>query len=261
MKTTQSKDGTTLAYDVHGKGQPLIYITGAACFRKFKPVEQAAKVFAKQFSVYNYDRRGRGDSGNNLPWSLEREVEDIEAMVDAAGGQAFIYGHSSGAVLALEASMRLGEKVRKAIIHDAPYVLDQKEKHDYSRLSQNVNQLLKDGENAKAMKSFLSGIGMPKAFVFLLPMTPGWKTMKSLAPTLAYDMSLTADLPPSRCAQAIKVPIQIMVGGKCPPNMREVSALLGKTIPNSTIAVLEGQDHMVHAKVMLPAMVDFFAGA
>ena len=90
MKTTKSKDGTTLAYDVYGSGPALIYITGASCFRSFKPIMQDVKVFAKEFTVYNYDRRGRGDSGNTLPCSLEREVEDIEAMIDAAGGTAYL---------------------------------------------------------------------------------------------------------------------------------------------------------------------------
>ena len=113
MKTTKSKDGTTLAYDVYGSGPALIYITGASCFRSFIPIVQDAKAFASEFTVYNYDRRGRGDSGNTLPYSLEREVEDIEAMIDAAGGKAYLYGHSSGAVLALEAAMRLGDKVQK----------------------------------------------------------------------------------------------------------------------------------------------------
>jgi pimeloyl-ACP methyl ester carboxylesterase len=257
MNIVHSKDGTPIAYDIHGSGPALIYITGAACFRKFMPVEQAAKVFAKEFSVYNFDRRGRGASGNTLPWSLEREVEDIEALIDAAGGKAYVYGHSSGAVLALEACMRLGSKVQKAIIHDAAYVYDQKQKFDYSLLSQQVNQFLQAGKNARAMKCFLSGIGMPKPFVFLLPITPGWKTMKALAPTLAYDLSLTSDLPPLQRAQAIAVPIQIIVGEKCPHDMQAVAAALAKAILNTETVRLQGQDHMVKAEVLLPSMIIF----
>ncbi|MDF2653248.1 MAG: alpha/beta fold hydrolase, partial [Paenibacillus sp.] len=91
MKTTKSKDGTTLAYDVYGNGPALIYITGATCHRSFMPIVQDAKIFAAEFTVYNYDRRGRGDSGNTLPYTMEREIEDIEAMIDAAGGTAFLY--------------------------------------------------------------------------------------------------------------------------------------------------------------------------
>ncbi|WP_230873961.1 alpha/beta fold hydrolase [Paenibacillus woosongensis] len=174
MNTTQSKDGTTLAYDVYGSGPALIYITGASCYRSFKPVVHDAKVLATSFTVYNYDRRGRGDSGNTLPYSLEREIEDIEAMIDVAGGTAYVYGHSSGAVLALEAALRLGGKVRKVAMYDASYVHDEKEKVEYHQLSQTVHKLLDDGNNAEAMQTFLKGIGMPRVFVWLLPLLSGF---------------------------------------------------------------------------------------
>jgi len=257
MKTTKSKDGTVLAYDIYGSGPALIYITGASCFRKFMPIAQDAKAFAEEFTVYNYDRRGRGDSGNTLPWSVEREVEDIEAMIDAAGGKAYLYGHSSGAVLALEASLRLGDKVQKAVLYDAPYVHDQKEKVEYGQLSQKINKLLEDGKNAKAMKGFLGGIGMPKAFVYLLPLFPGWKTMKALAPTLAYDIALTNDLPPLDRATQITVPTQILVGEKSPAGIKHVANQLAKAIPNARFEQLAGQNHMVGAKSLLPLLSRF----
>lgn len=115
MGTVESRDGTTLAYDIYGSGPALIYITGASCYRSFFPVVQDAKAFAKQFTVYNYDRRGRGDSTDTQPYAIDREVEDIEALIDAAGGRASLYGHSSGAVLALEAALLLGEKIDKCM--------------------------------------------------------------------------------------------------------------------------------------------------
>jgi pimeloyl-ACP methyl ester carboxylesterase len=121
MKTTQSKDGTTLVYDVYGSGPALIFITGATCFRSFEPVLHDAQVLSEQFAVYNYDRRGRGDSGNTIPYAIEREIEDIEAMIDAAGGTAHLYGHSSGEILALNATMQLGDKVSKLVMYDPSY--------------------------------------------------------------------------------------------------------------------------------------------
>lgn len=136
MKIARSKDGTTIAYDVYGSGPALIYITGASCFRSFMPVAQDARAFAKEFTVYNYDRRGRGDSGDTPPWAVEREVEDIAALIDAAGGTASLYGHSSGAVLALEAALRLGDKVRRLVLYDASYVHDEAERVEYRQLSQ-----------------------------------------------------------------------------------------------------------------------------
>ena len=257
MKTTKSKDGTTLAYDVYGSGPALVYITGASCFRSFMPIVQDAKAFASEFTVYNYDRRGRGDSGNTLPYSLEREVEDIEAMIDAAGGKAYLYGHSSGAVLALEAAMRLGDKLQKVVMYDPSYVHDETEKAEYGRLSQRIYKLLEEGKNAEAMTGFLKGIGMPKVFVFLLRFMPGWKTMVALAPTLAYDIALTKDLPPVERAPKVTVPTQIIVGQKSPVRIHGVADQLNKAIPGATFAILAGQDHMVSAKALLPILASF----
>lgn len=258
FQTTQSKDGTTLAYDVYGSGPALIYITGASCFRSFMPVLQDVKVFANEFTVYNYDRRGRGNSGNTLPYTIEREIEDIEAMIDAAGGTAFLYGHSSGAVLALEAALRLAGKVQKVILHDASYVHDEKERAEYKQLSQTIHQLLDNGKHAKAMRTFLKGIGMPKAFVALLPLFPGWRTMKALAPTLAYDIALTRDLPPVERVARITIPTQIIVGEKNPVSIHEVGRQLSKAIPGAKCVQLAGEDHMANAKKVLPLLSGFF---
>jgi pimeloyl-ACP methyl ester carboxylesterase len=257
MKTIQSKDGTTLAYDLYGSGPPLIYITGATCFRSFMPIVQDAKAFAREFTVYNYDRRGRGDSTDTQPYALEREVEDIEALIDAAGGKASLYGHSSGAVLALEAALRLSDKVDKVVMYDASYVHDEAEKSQYHNLSQQVHQLLQADKNAQAITTFLKGIGMPKLFVYLLRLMPGWKTMVALAPTLAYDIALTRDLPPLARASQVTVPVQLIVGEKSPAGLHDVASQLTKAIPGATFIQLAGQDHMVSAKALLPLLVSF----
>jgi pimeloyl-ACP methyl ester carboxylesterase len=258
MKTTKSKDGTTLAYDVYGSGPVLIYITGASCFRSFKPILQDVKVFAEAFTVYNYDRRGRGDSGDTPPYSTEREVEDIEAMIDAAGGKANLYGHSSGAVLTLEAALRLSGKVNKVVMYDPPYVHDEAEKVTYGQLSQKVQTLLNNGKNKEAMRTFLKGIGMPGIFVWLLPLFPGWKTMVALAPTLAYDIALTHDLPPVSRARQVNVPTQIVVGEKSPASIHDVAHQLTKAIPNAQFKQLVGQNHMVSPKALMPLLSSFF---
>lgn len=261
MKTIQSKDGTTLAYDVYGSGPALIYITGASCFRSFMPVVQDAKAFAAAFTVYNYDRRGRGDSTDTQPYAIEREVEDIEALIDAAGGKASLYGHSSGAVLALEAALRLGDKVDKVVMYDTSYAHDEVEKAEYNTLSQQVHKLLRDGKNGQAMMTFLKGIGMPKLFVYMLRFMPGWKTMAALAPTLAYDIALTRDLPPLDRASQVTVPVQVMVGEKSPAGLHEVASQLAKAIPLATFIQLEGQDHMANAKALLPTLISFLKPA
>lgn len=257
MRTTQSRDGTTIAYDVYGNGPALEYITGASCFRSFMPIVKDAKAFAKEFTVYNYDRRGRGNSGDTLPWTVEREVEDIETMIDAAGGEVYLYGHSSGAVLALEAALRLDGKVRKVVMYDASYTHDETEKAQYALLSRAIHNLLATGKNAAAMRTFLKGIGMPNVFVSLLPLFPGWRTMKALAPTLAYDIALTSDMPPVERAAAVTVPTLILVGQKSPVRLHDVANQLTQAIPNAQFAELAGQDHMVGAKALLPRLVGF----
>lgn len=257
VTTTTSKDGTVLAYDVYGTGPPLIYVTGASGFRSFRPVVADAKAFAKAFTVYSYDRRGRGDSGDTAPWTVEREVEDIEALIEIAGGTAFVYGHSSGAALALEAALALGDKVRKVVLYDASYVHDEAEKAGYRVLSERVDRLLRDGRNAKAMKVFLRGIGMPRAFTALLPLVPGWRTMKALAPTLAYDIALTSDLPPTGRAARLTVPARVIVGQQSPAGLHDVAQLLATAIPGAEYRQLPGQGHLVSAKALMPELRDF----
>ncbi len=260
MKSIRSKDGTTLAYDVYGNGPALIYITGAICFRNFKPVLDDAKIFAREFTMYNYDRRGRGDSSDTLPYSIDREIEDIEAMIDAAGGSAFLYGHSSGAVLALEAARRIPSKISKVSIYDASYVHDEREKSEYAVLCTKVSELVRQNKNAQALRTFLIGIGMPKFFVYLLPLMPGWKIMKALAPTLEYDMLLTRELPPTVQASEIKVPMQIIYGEKSPAGIHSVAHQLAQAIPGAQLKQLDGQDHMASAKALLPVIAEFLKG-
>lgn len=257
---TQSKDGTALAYDVYGSGPALIYITGAICFRKFSPIVKDAKFFAREFTVYTYDRRGRGDSGETLPYAIDREIEDLEAIIDAAGGTAFLYGHSSGAVLALEGVLRLSHKISKAALYDTPYVHSLDEKEKYAHLKKEVTTLLRENKNPQALKKFLIGIGMPKIFTYLLPLMPGWSSMKALAPTLEYDMQLTEDLPPLGRAAQVKIPVQVICGEKNPTSITTVAQQLGSAIPRAKLSVLTGQDHMVSAKVLLPLLTSFFKG-
>ncbi|MFD6453499.1 alpha/beta fold hydrolase [Nocardia sp. NPDC055165] len=259
MRIATSKDGTELAYDVSGDGPALVYITGATCFRRFRPIAGDVRVFATRFTVYNYDRRGRGDSGDLQPYAIEREVDDIEAMVDAAGGRAILYGHSSGAALALEAAVRMPDKIDRVVIYDAPYVHDETERASYAELAATVRALLDQAKNARALKAFLRGIGMPGAFVALLPLFPGWTTMKALAPTLMYDIAITETLPPVQRFEEIRVPVKVVVGEKNPTGMHQVSRELAAAIPQASHRVLAGQDHMVSAKALLPILTDSVA--
>lgn len=258
MNYVTSKDGTKIAYDLLGSGPVLIFITGAICHRNFKPVMDDAKCFSREFTVINYDRRGRGDSENNLPYAKDKEVEDIEALINSVEGKVFLYGHSSGAVLALEAALRLKNKIDKIFIYDPSYVHDTAQKNEYGQLVETVNSLITKKDYSGALRSFLTGIGMPKFFIFLLPLFPGWKKLKALAPTLAYDMDMTKDTPPLERLREISLPIKIAYGQKSPESIQSVSNSISKVISSSSLIEVEGQDHMITPKVLLPMFKDFF---
>lgn len=255
MKTIQSKDGTTLAYDVAGKGPALIYITGATCHREFKPVQYDAEVYSTAFTVYNYDRRGRGDSGNTLPWSADREIEDIEALIGAAGGKAILFGHSSGAILALQAAMKLGSMVDKLVLYDTAYCADEAALEEFQSLGQWLYRQLEEGKNQEAITGFLEGIGIPaEAFGSLFP---DWEKMVALAPTLAYDTTLASALPPVKEAKQLQTPTCIMVGELSPGSMHKVGNQLHRAIASSVYIELKAQDHMPAPEVVLPVLTGF----
>lgn len=254
MPTTASADGTPIAYDVTGSGPPLVYVTGATTFRRFQPVLADVKAFAREHTVVSYDRRGRGDSGRGGPWTLDRELEDLVAVIDAAGGRAAVYGHSSGAVLAMHAAQRFPEKVSAAVLYDASWVHDETERAEYAELAGRVETLLDEGRGAAALRAFLRGIGMPGLFVAALPLFPGWRTMVALAPTLRHDIALTRELPPLDVAAQVRVPTSVVVGGRSPQSLHAVARALAGAIAGRTLTIVEGQDHMVSAKAMLPVL-------
>jgi pimeloyl-ACP methyl ester carboxylesterase len=252
---TTSRDGTTIAYEVAGDGPPLVYVTGAICHRTFRPIRQGTAVLSRAFRVMSFDRRGRGDSSDTAPWSLDREVEDLESLIDALGGHALVYGHSSGAVLALHAAHRLAPKVQRVVLYDASWVADEAGAARYATLRAEVEELLDQERRAAAIKHFLVGIGMPKLFATALPFMPGWRRLVELAPTLRYDMSLTAAPPPMDVATQVRVPVHVMIGERSPEELHRVADALARAIPGATRETLAGQDHMVSEKVLLPSLV------
>ncbi|MBX3019326.1 MAG: alpha/beta hydrolase [Bdellovibrionaceae bacterium] len=254
-----SKDGTQIAYDVFGNGPALIYISGAICHRKFSPIVKDAKIFAQSFRTIVYDRRGRGDSSDAPLYRIEREIEDIEALIDACGGKAFLYGHSSGAVLALETALKTPEKVPKAVLYDIPYSASEREQAEYRLLRREVETSLANGHHTAAIRQFLVGIGMPRIFTYLLPLMPGWRRMKALAPTLLYDMTLTEPLAPIARMQKIKVPFQLLYGAKSPDSILRVAEQVKPVVPPGNFIEVPGQDHMVDPKILLPYLNRFLS--
>ena len=262
MQTVISKDGTKIAYDKLGKGRAIILVVGALASRSDHA--KLAKLLSRDFTVYNYDRRGRGDSGDTKPTAVKREVEDIEALIDEAGGSAYVYGVSSGACLALEAAASLGDKVKKLAIYEAPYDEAEGVAEQWKEYSSKLDQLLAEDRRGDAVELHMKTVGASSMAILGMKVLPGWSHMKALAPALAYDVAVVGEnrsIPVERAA-SIKASTLVMDGGsslKSMPFMHATADKLAKTIPNAQRRTLEDQDHNVDEKVLAPVVTEFFS--
>jgi pimeloyl-ACP methyl ester carboxylesterase len=256
-----SRDGTRIAYDKRGKGPSVIVVSGALSDRSGSA--ELAQLLAAHFTVYSYDRRGRGDSTDTQPYSVKREIEDIEALVDTAGGSALVYGKSSGAGLALQATAALGAKVRKLAIYEAPYSDAEGAAREWREFRAKLDALLAANRRDDAVTQFLQFAGVPAEALTKLKASPAWAGMVKMAPTLAYDNAIVGDdrSVPVGIAAKVKVPTLVMDGGASldpAPFMRATADKLGKSIPGSQRRVIEGQAHDLSAKILAPILVTFF---
>ena len=192
MRTTLSRDGTKIAYDTAGSGPLLVLVDGALCTRRIGPGKGLARLLAGHFTVINYDRRGRGDSGDAGAYDVEREVEDLLAVIEAGGGQAFVFGQSSGAVLALHAAARFPQITRLAV-YEAPFIVDDTRAPTGPAYHQKLTDLLARGQRGPAVELFLRLVGLPKLLIAGMRFTPYWPRLKAVAPTLCYDSLITIE--------------------------------------------------------------------
>ena len=261
MRKIISKDGTPIAFDQSGQGPALILVAGALTRRT--DWSSLATHLAPYFGVFAYDRRGRGDSGDTAPYAVEREVEDIDALISEAGGSAFVFGHSSGAALALEATVQLGEKVEKLAMYEAPYDDDPEAKPAWSAYLQQLTELLAAGRRGDAMALWMTFLGTPAAQVEAMRQAPMWPGFEALVPTLAYDhaaiMGKDRSVPIARAAQ-VRVPTLVMNGGASSPFLYETARTLSKAIPHAQHRILEGQGHGPADDVLAPVLKEFFIG-
>ncbi len=265
MSTVTSQDGTTIAYTRIGSGPAVILVDGAMCHREFGPATPLAAELAPHFTVYTYDRRGRGESTDTAPFSVTREVEDLDALIKEAGGTAQVYGISSGAALALEAA-RAGLPITKLAVYEFPLVVDDTRPPVPADYTDRLEKAIASGRNGDAIKIFMrDGVRVPAAFVFMMRLMPAWPKMKKIAPTLRYDAAMFDDLqsgnplPEGRWA-GVNVPTLIMDGGKSPAWMRNGIAALAKAVPGAEHRTIEGQTHMLKAKAVAPVLIDYFNG-
>jgi pimeloyl-ACP methyl ester carboxylesterase len=265
MQTVTSKDGTTIAYDRYGSGPPVILVAGALGYRKFKQMEQLAALLSESVPVINYDRRGRGDSGEAGPFSIDREIEDIAALIDAAGGSASLWGWSSGGALALWAAAA-GIGVERVSVYEIPFMVDPGDKLPARDYGARLERLVSAGDRSGAVRHFMrNAIGMPAPLVAAMSLTRMWKGLKSTAHTLPYDWAALgehrmygAPLDPAEFA-GVTVPTLVVSGAKSPSNLRKSSKALAEVLPNAEHRELEGISHNVKMDRLAPVLADFFA--
>lgn len=263
MNRVKSKDGTTIAFDQSGQGPVVILVDGALQYRAFdQGMAQLAALLSKHFTVIHHDRRGRGDSTDTQPYALEREIEDIEALIEGTSGAAFLYGISSGAALAMEAAVKLRGKVKKLALYEAPYNDDPDARQAWKTYTQELGGLLAEGRHGDAVGLFMMLVGATAEQVDEIRQTPMWPLWESIAPTLAYDhiaaLGEDASVPVERAAK-VTIPTLIMDGSESFPFMHATAITLAKAIPNSQHRTLAGQTHEVNSAVLAPVLIEFFS--
>ncbi len=257
MDTVTSRDGTVIAYDRLGDGPPVVLISGGSVDRTSNA--GLAEQLADRHTVYNYDRRGRGDSGDTPPYAIEREVEDIAAVIEAAGGSAHLYGSSSGAGLGMHAAAA-GLPLGKLALWEPPYSVNGRP--DLPEDTASVyRELVESGRRGDAAEYFMAKVvGMPPEFVAQARQAPWWAQQEAIAHTLAYDATIMGDYTlPTAIAKAITVPTLIVVGGASFGFMAETADALAALIPNAERATLEGQAHNVDPAALASVLERFFA--
>lgn len=261
MQAVTSKDGTKIAFDTSGSGPAVILVGGATMARS--GFAELAQLLAPKLTVYNYDRRGRGDSTDTQPFAVDREIEDIEVLIDEAGGAAHLYGISSGACLAMHAAAKLGDRVKKLAMYEAPYDDDAGAAETWKTYRTNLDKAIAEDRRGDAAELFMQLVGVPEQAIAGMKSSPMWAGMEKVAPTLRYDAAAMGDDRSVPVDAAAKVIAQTLVvdGGaslQTMPFMRASADKLAKAMPNAVRKTVEGQSHDVDPKVLAPILIEFF---
>jgi pimeloyl-ACP methyl ester carboxylesterase len=263
MTHVRSKDGTPIAFERSGSGPALLLVDGALCSRSFGPARKLMALLAPHFTVYAYDRRGRGESGDTPPYSPAREVEDIAALVEATGGgSASLLGLSSGGALALEAAAG-GLAITKVVAYEPPYVDDSGQGGGAAHEAR-LQRLIAEGQRGRAVKYFMRDmVGAPAPMVAMMRLMPWiWRKLEAVAHTLPYDAAVMTGfrIPRARFA-SIGVPALVMNGTKTDPRLREAARVIAASIPTAHYRELAGQTHNVKPAVLAREVVAFLTGS
>jgi pimeloyl-ACP methyl ester carboxylesterase len=257
LEYVTSKDGTTIAYDRLGQGPAVVLVSGGSVDRSSNA--GLAEQLADEFTVFNYDRRGRGPSGDTQPYAVEREIEDIDAVIGAAGGTANLYGSSSGAALALLAAAA-GSPVQKLALWEPPYIVDESRPRPDPNTAQIYRDLVAQDRRGDAVEYFMAKVvGMPPEFVAGARSQPWWQWTESLAHTLAYDAEIMGDysLPVDKI-RSVTTPTLVLVGAASFDFFGPTARAIEDAVANGEVMTLEGQEHNVDPTVLAPALSAFF---
>jgi pimeloyl-ACP methyl ester carboxylesterase len=234
-------------------------VDGAFCSRRFGPTDKLAPLLARHFTVFAYDRRGRGESGDTAPYAVAREVEDLAALIAVAGGSACVFGMSSGGVLALEAAAQ-GLPIGKLAVYEPPFLVEPVAKLPPADYQAQLRRLVEAGDRGGAVKFYMTRImQMPAPLVAIMPMTPNWAQLKASAPSLLHEAAMMGDfhLPRERLAR-ISTPTLVMAGGKGLELMRRAADAVASAVPGARREVLAGQSHDVSMPILAPVLASFF---
>jgi len=256
-----SADGTPIGFDVFGtSGPPLVMASGA--FNTRTTTEPLATALASRFAVFNYDRRGRGESGDTPPYAVEREIEDIDALITAAGGRAALFGYSSGATLALKAAAQ-GLAISKLVLYDPSFVVDESMPPLPADLPEQLTMLVEADRRGDAVELFQTRvIGMPEAVVAQMRDAPFRPAMEEIAHTLAYESILIGDLRlPPDLLPAISSPTLVITGENSPPVLQAAAHAVADGLAHGRLVVLDGQSHDISPEETAAVITEFLTGA
>ncbi len=265
METVISKDGTSIAFDKTGTGPALVLVDGAFCSRDYGVTPKLVPLLSGSFTVYSYDRRGRGESSDAEPYSVDNEIEDLKTIIEKAGEAPFICGFSSGAALLLLA-MDKGIKASGIALFEPPYIIDHHENTaPPADAGRRLTEFVRQGKRSLAVNYFMTDVmGMPGIMVFLFRCFGRslWKRNESVAHTLPYEVTIMGNFSvPERIAASINIPTLLIAGEKSSRNLKNAVEALSHLIPKSQIRILKDQGHNVSMKVLAPCLIDFFVNS
>ena len=258
MKKVTSKDDTSIVFDRSGKGPAVVLVGGILGDRS----QQAplAALLTEHFTVFNYDRRGHGESADTPPYAVEREIEDIEALIKEAGGSAYVYGTSGCAVLALEAAAHgLAPRMKKLAVWEPPYIVDDSRPAVPRDYKAQLTELLASGRRGDMVELFFTkAVGLPVEFVAQMRQAPFWSAQEALAHTLINNAAIMGDfsLPAERMA-TVKVRTLVIDGGET-PWLSHAAQAVADVLPNAQRHTLKGQPHNVAPEAIAPVLIEFF---